>query len=46
MLESTMEIYNNQNEGLIENANQYVQLQYKELTNILENMPFHNLYTF
>lgn len=39
VLESTMEIYNNQNEGLIENTNQDVQLQYKELTNILESLP-------
>ena len=39
VLESTMEVYNNQNEGLIESANQNVQLQYKELTNILESLP-------
>ena len=39
VLESTMEIYNNQSEGLIESANQDVQLQYKELTNMLESLP-------
>ena len=37
-LKTTIEIYNNQSEGQIEKANKDVQLQYKELTNMLENM--------
>ena len=39
MLESVIEIYNNESEGSIEKANEDVQLQYKELKDMLENLP-------
>ena len=39
MLESTIEIYNNQSEESMEKANEDVQLQYEELKDMLENLP-------
>ena len=39
MVESTIQIYNNQSEGLTEQANKDVQLQYKKLTDMLESLP-------
>ena len=39
ILESIIEIYNNQSEESIEKANEDVQLQYEELKNMLENLP-------
>ena len=39
MLEVPIKVYNDQIEELIESVNKQVQLQYKELTDMLENLP-------
>ena len=39
ILESAIEIYNNESEGSMEEVNKDVQLQYKELKDMLENLP-------